>query len=158
MSPRAESVPSLPWRTMDRLVLGLTLGVGAALILVAWWGASGTPQSSTQTRWLGLGMVGNIVAGAGVTTSLMLGRRSVGMARRRLLSIPVQAVGPPSGVAATTAASDLVAGARMTRYHRAGCPLADGKAVRRASADEHRAAGLVPCGLCRPEDDASGPA
>ena len=49
-------------------------------------------------------------------------------------------------------AGRLVAGADMTRFHRADCPLVAGKRVSAAGREAHVRAGRGACGVCLPTD------
>jgi hypothetical protein len=143
MEAPAEREP-LPWRLGDLIRLYAALAVGALLVLAAWLGASGTTKLSAQIAWVNAGIGGLIVGAAGIAWWLLTGRRSIG---RRIERLADTLYATPSGPAAATR---LVAGPRMTRYHRPGCPLVEGKSVRPADEAEHRRAGLRPCGVCAP--------
>jgi len=136
----------VPWRLANLLVLWVTLAAGATLLVLAWWGASATADQSSQVAWINLGVCGLIVAGVGITAWVLSGRRAVGA--RRMLLFP----DPSPGTDASPAdeSEPLVTAAHLTRYHRSGCPMVAGKRTRAASAARHRAAGLEPCGVCRP--------
>ena len=136
----------VPWRPANLLVLWVTLAAGATLLVLAWWGASATADQSSQVAWINVAVGGLIVSGVGITSWVLSGRRAIG-ARRRLLL----ADGSPSPDASPLdRAEPLVTAAHLTRYHRSGCPMVAGKRTRTASAAGHRAAGLEPCGVCRP--------
>jgi hypothetical protein len=136
----------LPWRLGDVLGLYITLSIGGILLLVAWWGASSTPRFSSQIAWVNVGVVGLIVAGFGGAVWLLTGRRAVGERVARV--IPGESLSPTFGTQASNGGVRLVAGRRMTRYHRPDCQLVAGKNVGEASLADHRAAGRRPCGVC----------
>jgi hypothetical protein len=146
VSTRAVSANPVPWRLANLVVLWVTLAAGATLLLLAWWGASATADESSQVGWINLGVCGVIVSGAGITSWVLSGRRAVGA--RRILLFPDAA--PVAGPDHTVERAPLVTARHLTRYHRAGCPMVAGKRTRAASAARHRAAGLEPCGVCRP--------
>jgi hypothetical protein len=141
----------MPWRIGDLWALWVPLVAGAVLLLLSWWGTSATVNLSTQIVWLNVGVCGVMVGGAGIVVWLMTGRRAIGERRRRLLPEVVVARMVAAGVDVPTASDDLVTGVRMTRYHRADCPMVAGKTIRRASGVQARSAGLAPCGVCRPD-------
>ena len=136
----------VPWRLANLVGLWVTLAAGATLLVLAWWGASATADQSSQVAWINIGVCGLIVSGVGITTWVLSGRRAVG-ARRMLLFPDAQ---PVTDAIPTDESGPLVTAAHLTRYHRSGCPMVAGKRTRAASAARHRAAGLEPCGVCRP--------
>jgi len=138
----------VPWRLVDLLVLWATLAVGALLLVLAWWGASATADQSSQIAWINLGVAGVIVSGVGSVLWVLKGRRAVGARRLRLLP---EDAWPQQAAAAEPAKPRLVTAAGLTRYHVESCPMVTGKRTRPASAGRHRAAGLHPCGVCRPD-------
>lgn len=127
----------------------MTQFVGAVLLLVSWWGASGTTRLRDQVTWVNVGVAGLIVSGTGIALWLLHGYRAVGE-RQRLLLAGLETAPPPD--TATTGEGDaaLVSGRGMTRYHRTDCPLVAGKPVRRAARHVHERAGRRPCGMCMP--------
>jgi hypothetical protein len=154
MNTSPLSPPSLPWRRGELLsAYGLVVG-GAVLVLAAWWAASGTVRVSTQIAWLNVGAVGVVMAGCGVAIDLLTGRCAVGERRRRLL--PDLRATEPTVSLELIDQDVLVTAARMTRYHRTSCPAVAGKPVRQAGEAVHQAAGLSPCGLCRPGQSGAG--
>jgi hypothetical protein len=143
----------VPWRADDIVVLYVTGFVGAVLLLVSWWGASGTTRLGSQVAWVNVGVAGLIVSGTGIALWLLHGHRAVGE-RQRLLLADLETAPPPDTAPASVPVGEgdaaVVAGSRMTRYHRTDCPLVAGKSVRRASRDVHERAGRRPCGMCTP--------
>jgi hypothetical protein len=150
MSPDRRSVP---WQVGDLLLLYLANVGGLLLIVVAWFEASGAVSQDAQILWLDVGIVGVIVAGAGNVLWLLTGRRGVGELRRALTPALMARFAEPSAEAApavpATDPGQLVAGADMTRYHRADCLLVVGKEVRLAPEETHYARGRRACQVCR---------
>lgn len=156
MSP-ASAPPSsarlLPWRVGDLFVVSIALMLGAAMLCVAWFGASGTRRWSQQLLWVDVGAVGVVIAGVGIALWLASGRRVVG--QRRIALVPNLPGPAPEFTGATTdgagrgANSLFVSAPPMTRYHRKDCPAVAGKSVKAASTAIHSAAGLQPCRICR---------
>jgi len=147
---RRDAGPTVPWRADDVVVLYVTTFVGAVLLLIAWWGASGTTRLGAQVAWVNLGVVGIIVAGTGNAVWLLHGNRAVGNRQHDLLGDFEGADLVEAEAAVSDEADDvLVAGPRMTRYHRASCPLVAGKDVRPASRSAHEKR-RRPCGMCTP--------
>jgi hypothetical protein len=144
MNGPAEREP-LPWRLQHLLLLYAALAVAALVMLASWFGASGTTKLSTQIVWLNVGAAGVVLAGTAIALWLMVGRRAVGLRVQGLIG---RLAAPP--VEARRDSARLVAGPRMTRYHREDCPLVQGKRVRPASAAQHQRAGRLPCGVCAP--------
>jgi hypothetical protein len=129
-------------------------------VLVGWFGASGESTPADQTKWLDVAAAGVGVAGVGSAMLLLNGRRAVGECRRALLPSREErgasAVEPvhvePRVESADRGADRYVAGANMSKYHRADCPLVGGKAVRVASVRAHVGRGRRPCGVCQPPE------
>src|SRR5207248_2464163 len=134
------------WRLANLVVLWVTLAAGATLLALAWWGASATADLSSQVAWINLAVCGLIISGIGITTWLLSGRRAVGA--RRMLLVPDAS--PSTHATPIDERGGLVTAAHLTRFHRSNCPMVTGKRTRAASAARHRAAGLEPCGVCRP--------
>jgi hypothetical protein len=148
-----------PWRRGHALVTGVLGAVGAVLLVWGWYGSSGTVDLNSQTRWLALGILGLIVGGLGMSVWLLAGLRAVTDLKREVLDelsrrLPVEAAAAaPAGSAPGTTALGTAPG--MRRYHRAECLMIAGKDATWAEAHAHVEAGLVPCGVCRPEAKAS---
>jgi hypothetical protein len=136
--------------------LKVSVAAGAAAIVVAWAGASGTVEVSEQIDWAPLGLGGVTLMALGLLGSVLVARRAVLLRLARLTPFvaestePLQADRGASHGQAGGADDVLVGAVRMARYHRAGCPLASGKTVEPAARAEHEQAGRRPCGVCRP--------
>lgn len=148
---RPAAGPTGLWRRSNRLVAGVLLVAGFAIVMAGYFGTSGTRDLDHQVVWLNVGAAGLLVAGFGVVSFLAAGRRAVG---RRRLTLFGDAPAQPSAAAVVDLASaeSLVAAPTMTRYHRAGCSFTDGKGTVPASRAAHEQAGRRPCGVCLPED------
>ena len=141
--------PDLPWAARDLTAL-LRLGVlGALVICVGWIGGSGTVALSRQAGWLGVAVVGNLMAGAAMVGWLLSGLRSVRQLKQEVVA-DLEARWPSAsvqiGVVADPAGLVSLAGAR--RYHRGDCRLVQGKPTRAAALSAHHRAGRQPCGVC----------
>ena len=146
---RAEAVAVSPWTARQRLVLAVLLVLGVAGLVAGYLGTSGTLRLSRQVVWVNVAGAALIVSGSGVAVFLTAGRRAVGRRRLGLFGdVPaaqVATVDPGAGTA-----TDLVAAASMTKYHRADCTFVDGKSVTASTAAKHEQAGRRPCGVCLP--------
>ena len=143
--------PHTAWTLGPALWLALVNGGGMLLILVAWWGSSGSVRLPNQVAWLNVGVLGVVTAGAGNVTWLLAGRRAIAE-RRGAMQARIAALAPAVAAPDVAAAADerLVSRAGMTRYHRKECPLVAGKTVAGATLARHHKAGRHPCGVCEP--------
>ena len=141
--------PDLPWAARDLTAL-LRLGVlGVAVISVGWIGGSGTVVLSRQAGWLGLAVVGNMMAGAAMVGWLLGGLRTVRQLKQEVVAEldgrwPSRAAQDALVVDPTGLVS--LEGAR--RFHRASCRLVQGKPTTADTASAHRKDGRLPCGVC----------
>jgi hypothetical protein len=140
-----------PWGGSLGRIQALTTVLGAALISLAWWGASGSGHPGGQLNWLSVAAGGMVLAALGHALFLLDAHRRVTMLRlatlvpataRPVASIPP--VPPPGGLTATS----LVAVAKGRRYHRPDCHLVAGKAT--MVVPPVRVAGLLACEICQP--------
>jgi hypothetical protein len=142
----------VPWRIGHLVVVYVVNLTGLLLIVVAWIEVSGQLTLRAQIPWVDVGVAGIIVAGAGNVLWMLTGRRAVGEMRRGLtVHLPAagQATFEDDGL--PRAASDqFVAGRRMSHYHRAECPLVEGKRVTLDSHEGHLSAARVACDVCIP--------
>lgn len=143
---------SRPWGLGSVLGLYFAVSVGALLLVLGWWGASGASEPSQQTLWIDLAVIGILLSGVGIGGWLLTGQRAVGKRRRVIILALMGGDGPEPRIFDPMASSldDLVAAPAMTRYHRTSCLLAAGKPVRVATLAAHRSAGRRPCGICQP--------
>ena len=135
--------------------LGTALSAGAAVMLFAWYRASGTVVVDDQVRWASVGLSGAmLVAVAGFVAVAVVHRRlrlrfrcvEAGLAPCLDRMTGALAGGPVgSGNGAT-----LVAAVNMVHYHRPDCPMVTGKAARPAPRGDHERAGRRTCAVCAP--------
>jgi hypothetical protein len=172
--PERAAGRALLWGPDDLLRWGITVGVGALVVAVAWYICAGDVSFSQQIGPTDVAVLGLLLAGLGNVRWLLRGRRALGERRCSLLpDVPVaeeslaepvlaaSVVDPPdidptvtdpygTEVAVTDSALYL-GGAGMERYHQSDCFLATGRpdfvALTRG---EHEQAGRLPCGVCRP--------
>ena len=140
---------SVPWGMSDILAIYATTFIGLLLVFLAWFETSASVRLRNQVHWTNVGVAGVIVLGAGNLFWLLRGKRATGELRRLLLPlVPVDDDAPVD----VPRAGPLVAGADMTRFHRADCPLVAGKRVSGAGREVHVRANREPCGVCLPTD------
>lgn len=162
MEPVVSDHPSqrpgpIPWRARDLTRWTLGTWVGLIVIVVAWFGASGSAELDVQYRWLNLGVAGAVIVGTANIVWLLNGVRAVRERRHEILAALLAEASPSEEVPDHLESRDdvLVAAPKMTRYHRADCPLVAGKAAAEAGLRAHRAAGRRPCGVCRSAEGAA---
>jgi hypothetical protein len=136
-----------PWGGSLGRIQALTTVLGAALIGLAWWGASGSGHPGGQLNWLSLAAGGMVLAALGHASFLLDAHRRVTMLRLATL-VPAPAPPVASTAPVPMAATSLVAVAKGRRYHRPDCHLVAGKAT--TVVPPVRVAGLLPCEICRP--------
>jgi hypothetical protein len=133
---------SVPWRVSSAITLYVATIIGGALLVLSWYGASGSAQLGTAMAWLNVGVLGLVVAGTGNVVWLVYGQRAVRTRQRALLD----GVSPLVMPAATIDLTDervAVPGAR--RAHRPSCPLVAGKATVVVGAGDR-----LRCEACQP--------
>ena len=150
MAERSSPRVMPPWRLADMLLLYVFTAIGFTILLVAWWGVSGTARLSHQVPWVSLAGAGVIVLGTGNSFWLLIGRRAVADRRRQLLTAFEAAAPLPEGAQPNGSGPQPVWSAGMQHYHRASCQLVQGKATSSDSLAAHRGAGRRPCGMCLP--------
>lgn len=140
-----------PWTTDD---LGAPIAaniVCLGLIVGSWWSASGRGRADEQVVWLAISIAGVMIAG-GVNGILLL--RLFGNIRlaKRAVLLPDELAGGarPATSAQAVNRGELVHILGTTRFHRADCPLANGKSSEAATRRTHELAGLRACETCRP--------
>lgn len=151
------------WSVNDVTTLAVRFGFGAALVALAWVGASGSAELETQAKWVGLGVAGVIVSGVGAALFLLSGLRRVWRAIHSLASLPAAACPSRRRVEEdrTRLAADetdastgrqyvVVSVLGVTKYHNASCPLVAGKSVSVGPAEAHEGRGLRRCMMCLP--------
>ena len=129
-------------------MLTVVVVLAGLLLALSWWGAAAEVRLARQFRWVAGGVMSIIVLGVVSATWIFEGRRAVSRRRRRWMAEQRRRL---AAAAPVTAAPALVAGERMTRYHRSGCDLVAGRTLTVATRLEHEREGRRPCGVCRPE-------
>lgn len=135
---------TVPWTANDRRLLGVRLGGGVAVVMAAWFAASGKAEPADQIPFAALSVLGALLGMYGVFAWVARGRRLVGQRARYLLGAP-----PPTGVHVASAET-LVAGRDHSWFHRADCKLAAPRRWPAAERSVHEAAGRRPCPACKP--------
>lgn len=145
--------PDLPWSARD-LSTVLRLGLlGVLAITIGWIGGSGTVTTSRQAGWLGLAVLGNLVAGSAMIGWLLGGLRSVrGLKQQVLAELDERWPARVMSAAALPDVTGLVSVQGGRRYHLAGCRLVQGKATAAVTQAKHLKAGRQPCGMCLGDD------
>ena len=141
--------PLAPWNRAQAIVLVVVVVLAAFMLGLSWWGAAEEVRLGRQFRWVAGGALSIVVLGVVSATWILEGRRAVSRRRRRWMAEQRRRL---AAAAPVTAAPALVAGERMTRYHRSGCDLVAGKTLAKASRLDQERAGRRPCGVCRPDD------
>ena len=140
-----------PWGRSDLVRLVGANAIGLALITIGVYAVAGADSVGAQLRWLNISAAGLVLAGASNGLWLLRCRDVLAEAGLGIL-IPegAQAI-VASRVGASGADSpQFVAGAGMSHYHRADCPLAMDKAVVAASRGMHEGARRKACEVCEP--------
>jgi hypothetical protein len=139
------------WARKHLVALGLAAGAGLAMIVISWYGSSGTRQPSQQVRWVPLSIIGLAVSAFANVTWVLRCRRVIGGAVRALpalLGWVGSGATPPSESLQEEA---FVTAAPATLYHRRHCVFAaSGRTLRSAPRAAHERAGLSPCEVCQP--------
>lgn len=136
------------------LPLAVLAGAGGVVaMLVGWVEVSAATHVDQQVQWSALSLIGAVLVCAGAGLAATSGERVFLLHLHRLAAaaeaaVPVPVPVAPSTTAAVVSGDQLVAGPTMSRYHRAGCPLATGKAVVADSRAAHERAGRRACGVC----------
>ncbi|WP_019873426.1 hypothetical protein [Sporichthya polymorpha] len=149
------------WSPADLLVTTILVAVGVCLWFVGWYSASDKLVEGDQVVSLNVAAAGIMLAGAGLVSWFLNGRRAIRSRRRLLIErrrAQLRTEQVPESVGAVHAASlaprsyspVLVAGPDLRRYHREDCPLAAGRDWPAAAREQHESAGRTPCGACLP--------
>lgn len=149
-SPRA----GVPWTLGDLRSTFLTTTLGLSMLLVAWWGSSGTGELDRQVTWSAVAIAAVIGIGLGNFFWLLAGRRAVALRQAELVErleaafgSAVAASGPDPAEEPTAATLVVVPGTR--RFHRSACLLVQGKAGA-GPAGNGPPSDLRPCEMCLP--------
>ena len=154
-APRAE--PTVPERIRRRWAgmsgkLGMAaIGLGFALMAVAWNGAAGLDYTQGQLPYVlsaGLPGLGFVILGAALLV-VENARRDRAVLERLLTELVVTAGRGGGAAAATVPGSHVLAG--RTSFHAPACHMASGRGdAHPISREEAEAAGLAPCRVCNP--------
>lgn len=138
-----------PWSTADLAAVGANLVLGGTLWAGGWWASSGSADAGGTIDGVVFAVVAVGVVASGGLSWIGKGRRAVRRRHRELMDLvePRTAVLKP---VAAGAATDVVALAGSSRFHRADCLLVRGKdvLVLSSSADQRRR--HIPCEMCQP--------
>jgi hypothetical protein len=146
MTTHASRARLGPWRRGNVSSVVSLNGLGLALVVSGWYVAGGQLLLRDQVTGANVAIAGIIVAGAGNAVWLLTGRRALGLRREGIGALAQTRHLPrPQPGRRQPVASD-----EMTRYHRADCAFATGRAVVARSRKAHAASGRQPCGVCRP--------
>ena len=133
-----------PWRPRDLSRVLLSSGLGAAGLVVGWYGTAGEVRLRDEVVWLVASTAATAFAGLAMTTWLTSGMRTVRSEHRflqqRLLAELEADVSEDAQPADATVTAD-----GMRFYHRASCVFVAGKQGRVTNG-----AGLSACSWCRP--------
>jgi hypothetical protein len=143
---------STPWTRLDAAVWTAAMAAAVAVGAWAWWEAAGTPVLSHQVPWVSGACGAFVVATAAHGSWILRGRRRIGLRCLALFPCDDNAatgdeVTPP---VLPSEARTLMAAPGLRRYHRPGCPLAQGAPFMPAERPVHESAGRLACGVCRP--------
>ena len=149
--PVVETYAAEPWQRRNHIGFALCTALGAGLLAASYFGVAAEVQLKDQVFFVDLGIAGVLVGTVGGVRWLAAGLRAVRVRKAAAVAL-VRSRFVPAQTAVTAgsagSAEGLVTAARMTRYHRPGCPLVAGKDVSAATSAEHSAAGRRPCGVC----------
>jgi hypothetical protein len=148
---RARRGPSAaaPWSAdqLGRVVMGNVVGAGLVL-LGSYQSATADEVVRNRLTWLAVGIAGLVLAGLANGLWMASVRARVRLGRGLVLAEVAQLV-PSTEVGGPATSVDVVVTAPgMTRYHRPGCELAQGKPTRRLSERQRRAGRLRACEVC----------
>jgi hypothetical protein len=148
--PVAAVCAAEPWERRHLIGFTVSTVLGAGLLGASYLGVSAEVHLKDQVPFLDLGIAGLLVGTIGGVRWLAAVLKSVRIRKAAAVAL-VRWRFVPTGTAGLAGPTEgLVAAARMTRYHRAGCPLVAGKELTAATLAEHSAAGRRPCGVCTP--------
>jgi hypothetical protein len=143
------------WTPRDVSRWGSVVALSGVVLLGAWYSVGGKATWEDQVVGMNVGLAALVASNAAGVLFLVAGRRAVGVRRMQLLGDPApERLMPDQTHAAhdllSAPADALVAGAGLTHYHRADCPMAVHKAFVAATRSEHEGSGHTACGVCRP--------
>jgi hypothetical protein len=141
------------WSQRDALRCGMLFAVAVVLLIMSWYLSSEDATLRQEIGPANLSVVALIVAGGGLASWFLVGRRKIRQYRQSLFS----EVGAKKATSVTLqvlpalASSDqLVAGDGLSHFHRSDCLMAANRDWASGSRSEHERAQRTPCGVCRP--------
>lgn len=149
-SPAEHLLADTPWTPRDFTTFAVRSGLGVALIVAAWVGASSTVAWRDQMIWIGVGITGLVVSSLAGVGWLLQGFSRLGRDRHVVRHAVQGRLVRRSAPARAAAADLLVAAASMRYFHRPDCDAAAGKTVEPLTLAECVARDLEPCRMCRP--------
>jgi hypothetical protein len=120
------------------------------MLVVGWSAVSARADFVDQLPWAVVGLVGLLVAFCAQAVFVLRVRRVVAVRLRSRFGHGVKAARHDRPGLVQAGDVDLVAGEGLRRYHRSDCALAREQRWPEKAEAAHRAAGLLPCGVCRP--------
>jgi hypothetical protein len=144
--------PDEPWTGGEIAQTVILQAVAVGLVMVGWYGASGSTTPRSQLSWVCLGLLGVVICGAANAITIASGRRSL---RQRQHTALVTFDGALASLVPRGARAERdelrVASPASRLYHRPGCPLIVGRdGVVAIATAEHADGGRQPCGWCEP--------
>lgn len=138
------------WSVPTRAAAAAVTVVGAVMIAVAAAQARTTTDLDTQADHAGLATLGLAWIALAALVWVLLGQRTLRIARRQALAPLLHARSTASHRPAPIVSNELgfLATERMGRFHRPGCLLLAGKVAESNSWAAHLRAGRTPCEVC----------
>jgi hypothetical protein len=125
--------------------------VGLVLVAAGWLGARGEVALDRQAPWIAVSVVGLLVGSASGALWLLQLRRAVGE-RTAALHLAIGQLEAARPITLAAAARRDAVRVRRTRggalYHRPGCALVAGRAVKEGDPARWAKAGVRPCEAC----------
>jgi hypothetical protein len=164
-APRPElerpSIVGGPWKASSLVALAGVEAATVALVIACWYGASTRATPEQQMPWMNAAAIAAVLAFALQAGWLVAGQRAVARRGYTLRQSAAQVLAPRDLPTATAPAEavvpchEFVSGAGMTRFHRPGCVLAQGRETRVVRTAQIRRQRLLPCPMCRPDAEPS---
>lgn len=142
------------WRPKGAVGWAVASALGALVIGLCWYQASGEGKTSNQTVYLNISVIALVLCGlANLVLLLLPARRAVGNRRQSLLSLvadggSVRSVASTPSYRGSVPGRILVAGPGLRDFHNHDCPMAAGRGWPPASRDELVRAGRTSCRVC----------
>jgi hypothetical protein len=133
------------------VALAVRSAVGLVLVAAGWLGARGEVALDRQAPWIAVSVAGLLVGCASAALWLLQLRRAVA-ARTGVLEASIARLEASRPATAASAARRDAVRVRRTRggtlYHRPGCALVAGRAVKEGDPARWAKAGVRPCEAC----------